>query len=154
MQVTLTVNGRPRSGDVEPRTLLVDFLRDSLDLTGTKIGCDTGSCGSCNVLLDGRSVKSCSVLAVQADGREVTTIEGLSTHGQLTPIQQAFQDLHGVQCGFCTPGMVVTVTELLRVNPRPDEKEIRSWLDGNLCRCTGYQNVVAAVQQAAAASAT
>jgi len=129
--------------------LLVDFLRETLGLTGTKIGCDTGQCGTCTVLLDGRSVKSCTMLAVQADGAEVTTIEGLSQEGQLHALQEGFWEMHGVQCGFCTPGMVMALTDLLRHNAHPSERAIRDWLEGNLCRCTGYHNIVRAVQYAA-----
>ena len=147
MHISLTVNGRSQPADVEPRRLLVDVLRDTLGLTGTKVGCETGRCGACTILMDGMAVKSCLVLAVQADGSTLTTIEGLARDGQLDPLQQAFQDVHGVQCGFCTPGLVMSLTELLRRNARPDESEIRDWLDGHLCRCTGYHNVVRAVQQ-------
>jgi len=129
--------------------LLVDFLRETLGLTGTKIGCDTGQCGTCTVWLDGRSVKSCTMLAVQADGAEVTTIEGLSQDGQLHALQEGFWEMHGVQCGFCTPGMVMALTDLLRHNAHPSERAIRDWLEGNLCRCTGYHNIVRAVQYAA-----
>jgi len=129
--------------------LLVDFLRETLGLTGTKIGCDTGQCGTCTVWLDGRSVKSCTMLAVQADGAEVTTIEGLSQEGQLHALQEGFWEMHGVQCGFCTPGMVMALTDLLRHNAHPSERAIRDWLEGNLCRCTGYHNIVRAVQYAA-----
>jgi len=129
--------------------LLVDFLRETLGLTGTKIGCDTGQCGTCTVWLDGRSVKSCTMLAVQADGAEVTTIEGLSQDGQLHALQEGFWEMHGVQCGFCTPGMVMALTDLLRHNAHPSERAIRDWLEGNLCRCTAYHNIVRAVQYAA-----
>jgi aerobic carbon-monoxide dehydrogenase small subunit len=149
--ITLTVNGVRREANVEPRTLLVDFLRDDLDLTGTKIGCDTSVCGACTVHLDGRAVKSCTVLAVQADGAEVTTIEGLATSGELHPLQEAFWEQHGLQCGFCTPGMIMTGVELLGSNgDRLTDPEIRRGLEGNLCRCTGYQDIVAAVREAAA----
>jgi len=149
--ITLTVNGVRHEAEVEPRTLLVDFLRDDLDLTGTKIGCDTSVCGACTVHLDGRAVKSCTVLAVQADGAEVTTIEGLATRGALHPLQEAFWEQHGLQCGFCTPGMIMTGVELLGSNgDRLTDPEIRRGLEGNLCRCTGYQNIVAAVREAAA----
>ncbi len=148
MNVTLTVNGEERSADVEPRLLLVDFLRDTLGLTGTNIGCDTSQCGSCTVHLDGQAVKSCTVLAVQADGTNVTTIEGLATNGQLHPMQQAFWDQHGLQCGFCTPGMIMAAVRLVEDNPAISEAEIRHGLEGNICRCTGYQNIVKAVQQA------
>lgn len=149
MNISLNINGHARAADVEPRVLLVDFLRETLGLTGTKIGCDTGQCGTCTVLLDGRSVKSCTMLAVQADGAEVTTIEGLSQEGQLHALQEGFWEMHGVQCGFCTPGMVMALTDLLRHNAHPSERAIRDWLEGNLCRCTGYHNIVRAVQYAA-----
>ncbi len=149
MQVSMTVNGNKHSGDVEPRILLVDFLRDSLELTGTKVGCETSQCGSCTVLLDGASVKSCTLLAVQADGSDITTVEGMAQNGHLSPIQEGFWEKHGLQCGFCTPGMAVSVLDLLRQNPNPSEAEVRQWLEGNLCRCTGYQNVVRAVHYAA-----
>ena len=148
MQISITVNGKSYSADIEPRMLLVDFLRDTLGLTGTKIGCDTGQCGACTILLNGASLKSCTALAVQADGGEVTTIEGAAQNGQLNTLQEGFWERHGVQCGFCTPGMIMSITDLLQHNPTPDEAEIRSWLEGNLCRCTGYQNVVRAVQYA------
>jgi aerobic carbon-monoxide dehydrogenase small subunit len=151
MKVSLTVNGSPREADVEPRQLLAYFLRDDLGLKGTNVGCDTSSCGSCTVLIDGESVKSCTVLAVQADGSEVTTIEGLASNGELHPVQQAFHENHGLQCGFCTPGFVMAVVSLLEENPNPSEEEIRIGLEGNLCRCTGYQNIVRAVQAAAGA---
>ena len=150
--VTLRVNGRTHHHDVEPRLLLVHYLRDVLRLTGTKVGCDTSQCGSCTVLVDGVAVKSCTCLTAQADGAEVTTIEGLGpSPGALHPVQEAFWEKHGLQCGFCTPGMVFAACELLRRNPNPTEAEIRHGLDGNLCRCTGYQNIVRAVQAAAAA---
>lgn len=149
MNILLNINGHARAADVEPRVLLVDFLRETLGLTGTKIGCDTGQCGTCTVWLDGRSVKSCTMLAVQADGAEVTTIEGLSQEGQLHALQEGFWEMHGVQCGFCTPGMVMALTDLLRHNAHPSERAIRDWLEGNLCRCTGYHNIVRAVQYAA-----
>jgi carbon-monoxide dehydrogenase small subunit len=136
--------------DVEPRQLLVYYLRDILGLTGTTVGCDTSSCGSCTVLLDGESVKSCTVLALQADGREVTTIEGMSTNGTMHPIQEAFHRRHAVQCGFCTPGMIMAAASLLAENPDPSEREVRGGLEGNLCRCTGYQNIVQAIVDAAA----
>jgi carbon-monoxide dehydrogenase small subunit len=148
--VSLTVNGSKRSATVEPRTLLVHLLRDQLNLTGTHVGCDTSQCGACTVLLDGRAVKSCAVLAVQAEGRKVTTIEGLAPNGSLHPLQQAFWDKHGLQCGFCTPGIIMMATEFLQVTPDPTEEQIRHALDGNFCRCTGYQNIVAAIQSAAA----
>ena len=147
--VTLTVNGTDRAVAVEPRTLLVHALRDTLHLTGTHVGCDTNQCGACTILLDGRAVKSCSMLAVQAVGREVTTIEGIGTASDLHPIQQAFWEEHGLQCGFCTPGIIMMATEFLAENPRPTDEEIRHALEGNLCRCTGYQNIVAAIKAAA-----
>lgn len=147
--VTITVNGAAQTHEVEPRLLLVHYLRDLLGLTGTKIGCDTSQCGACTVLLDGHAVKSCTVLAVQADGSEVTTIEALAKDGQLHPVQEAFWEKHGAQCGYCTPGMILTVCDLLARNPHPTEAQIRQGLEGNLCRCTGYQNIVAAVQYAA-----
>jgi aerobic carbon-monoxide dehydrogenase small subunit len=151
LPVVLTVNGVRREAEVEPRTLLVDFIRDDLGLTGTKIGCDTSVCGACTVHLDGYAVKSCTVLAVQADGSEVTTIEGLAHEGQLHPLQEAFWERHGLQCGFCTPGIIMTAAELLGSNGGgPSESEIRRALEGNLCRCTGYQHIVEAVQEAAA----
>ena len=146
--VTITVNGRAYQREVEPRLLLVHFLRDA-GLTGTKIGCDTSQCGSCTVLLDGISTKSCTTLAVQADGREVTTIEGLADGAQLTALQEAFWSAHGLQCGFCTPGMVFAAHEILRAHPNPSPEQIRHGLEGNMCRCTGYQNIVRAVQAAA-----
>jgi carbon-monoxide dehydrogenase small subunit len=148
--ITVTVNGQERSAEVEPRLLLVHFLRGTLGLTGTHVGCDTTSCGACTVLLDGKPIKSCTFLAVQADGREVTTVEGLLRDGDLHPIQEGFKEEHGLQCGFCTPGMMLTATELLAENPNPSEEEIRWALSGNVCRCTGYQNIVKAVQWAAA----
>jgi carbon-monoxide dehydrogenase small subunit len=147
--ITITVNEVERSHEVEPRLLLVHYLRDTLGLTGTNIGCDTSQCGACTVLLDGVSVKSCTVLAVQADGGQVTTIEGMSTNGELHPIQQAFWEKHGLQCGFCTPGMIMTASDLLQNNPDPNEAEIRHALEGNYCRCTGYQNIVESVRYAA-----
>lgn len=149
MQLSLTVNGKAYTLDVEPRMLLVDVLRDVLGLTGTKIGCDTSQCGACTVHMDGRAVKSCTVLTVQADGSEVTTIEGLTGDGELHPLQQSFWDNHGLQCGYCTPGMIMMSYELLQDNPAPTEEEIRHGLEGNLCRCTGYQNIVKSVQEAA-----
>ncbi len=148
--VAMTVNGKAVSGDVETRTLLVHFLRDNLRLTGTHVGCETGICGACTVLVDGKAVKSCTMFAVQADGRDVTTIEGLATDGQLHPMQEAFWNAHGLQCGFCTPGMIMTSNQLLERNPQPTEEEIRHGLEGNLCRCTGYQHIVNAVKAAAA----
>ena len=145
MQVDMTVNGQARSADVEARTLLVYYIRDALGLTGTNVGCDTSSCGACTVLLDGESVKSCTVLAAQVRGTDVTTIEGLAEGTTLHPMQQAFMDCHGLQCGYCTPGMVLAATSLLRDNPSPSEAEVREGLEGNLCRCTGYHNIVKAV---------
>ena len=147
--VSLTVNGRSYQQDVEPRLLLVHFLRD-LGLTGTKIGCDTSQCGSCTVLMDGVTVKACTMLAVQADASSITTIEGLAANGELTAVQDAFWAKHGLQCGFCTPGMVFATHEILRTNPNPSPEDIRHGLEGNMCRCTGYQNIVRAVQTAAA----
>jgi aerobic carbon-monoxide dehydrogenase small subunit len=147
--IKLSVNGKSVEREVEPQRLLVDFLRDALDLTGTHVGCDTSQCGACLVLVDGRAVKSCTMLAVQADGRSVTTIEGMADGGTLHPIQQAFVDCHGLQCGFCTPGMVIGAASLLARTPQPTDEEIRHALEGNLCRCTGYVNIVAAVRQAA-----
>ena len=149
VQVSLEVNGRPVSLDVEPGTLLVDLIRKQLRLTGTHVGCDTSQCGACVVHVDGRSVKSCTMLAVQADGAKVVTIEGMANGTDLHPIQEAFREAHGLQCGFCTPGMVMSVADLLARNPNPGEDEIRSWLKGNICRCTGYHNIVKAVQIAA-----
>jgi carbon-monoxide dehydrogenase small subunit len=148
--ITVTVNGERRSHPVEPRLLLVHYLRETLGLTGTNVGCDTSQCGACTVLLDGKAVKSCTVLAVQADGAEVTTIEGLASDGKLHPLQEAFWDKHGLQCGFCTPGMILTACDLLKRNARPSEAEIRHGIEGNLCRCTGYHNIVAAIAAAAA----
>ncbi len=148
--VSITVNGKPRTADVEPRLLLVHFLREQLNLTGTHVGCDTSQCGACTVLVDGRSAKSCTIFAVQADGSEVTTIEGLAADdGQLHPLQVGFWEEHGLQCGYCTPGMILSAVELLNDNPSPTEQEIRHGLDGNFCRCTGYQHIVNAVQHAA-----
>ena len=149
-RISLTVDGQKVADDVEPRMLLVQYLREKLGKTGTVIGCDTSNCGACTVHLDGTSVKSCNVLAVQADGAEVTTIEGLASEdGQLHPVQQAFRECHGLQCGFCTPGMIMQTVDLLADNPSPSEEAIRLGLEGNLCRCTGYHNIVRAVQQAA-----
>jgi len=148
-RVRVTVNGEPREAELETRTLLVHFLRDTLRLTGTHVGCDTTNCGACTVLLDGRPVKSCTVLAVQADGREVRTVEGLAGDGGLYPIQECFVKEHGLQCGFCTPGMIMTAVALLSKNPDPTEEEIRHAISGNLCRCTGYANIVKAVESAA-----
>jgi len=151
--ITLNVNGAARTAEVEPRALLAYVLRDQLDLTGTHIGCDTSQCGACTVHIDGHAVKSCTVLAMQAEGHAITTIEGLSRNGGggLHPLQQAFWEKHGLQCGFCTPGMIMTAADLLAAKPKPTEAEIRHALEGNLCRCTGYQNIVAAIQAAAGA---
>jgi carbon-monoxide dehydrogenase small subunit len=149
MEITVTINGTERTADVEPRLLLVHFIRDVAALTGTHIGCDTTSCGACTVLLDGTPIKSCTMFAVQADGREVTTVEGLMSDGQLHPIQAAFKEEHGLQCGFCTPGMIMASYQLLKDNPDPSDAEIRRAIDGNLCRCTGYQHIVNAVASAA-----
>tara|TARA_Y100000780_G_scaffold208866_1_gene206103 strand:- start:804 stop:1274 length:471 start_codon:yes stop_codon:yes gene_type:complete len=147
--VTITVNGDEQEAEVEPRLLLAQFLRENLNLTGTHIGCDTTSCGACTILLDGKSVKSCTVLAVQADGCEVTTIEGLADGDNLHPVQEGFWEKHGLQCGFCTPGMIMSAVALLEDNPNPSEEEIRNGLSGNVCRCTGYHNIVLAIQYAA-----
>jgi aerobic-type carbon monoxide dehydrogenase small subunit (CoxS/CutS family) len=147
--ISVTVNGTRHEADVEPRLLLVYFLRETLGLTGTNVGCDTSTCGACTVLLDGRSVKSCTVLAVQADGREVTTIEGMARDGELHPIQRAFHEHHGLQCGYCTPGMIMAADSLIREVPDLDEEKVRLGLEGNLCRCTGYHNIVKAVLAAA-----
>jgi carbon-monoxide dehydrogenase small subunit len=149
MKVSISINGTLYERDVEPRTLLVHFIREDVGLTGTNIGCDTSQCGACTVHMDGRSLKSCTCLAVQADGHEVTTIEGLAKGDQLHPMQEAFWEKHGLQCGYCTPGMIMATTAYLADHPHPDEAEIRRALDGNFCRCTGYQNIVAAVQFAA-----
>ena len=149
--VTLTINGAAHTVEVEPRALLVHVLRDELNLTGTHIGCDTSQCGACTVLIEGQAVKSCTVLAVQADGVAITTIEGIGSPDQLHPLQAAFWEKHGLQCGFCTPGIIMMAVDLLRTNPNPSEAEIRHALEGNLCRCTGYQNVVEAIQTAATA---
>ena len=147
--VNMTVNGQTVSGEVEDRTLLVQFLRENLNLTGTHVGCDTSQCGACVVHVNGDSMKSCTMLAMQANGAEVTTIEGLAKGGEMHPMQQAFMDNHGLQCGFCTPGMVMSAIDLVAKNPNPDEATIREQLEGNICRCTGYHNIVKAVQQAA-----
>ena len=147
--VSMTVNGQQVAGDVEDRTLLVDFLRQNLNLTGTHVGCDTSQCGACVILVDGKSVKSCTMLAQQCNGSEVTTIEGLAQNGELHPLQEAFRDNHGLQCGFCTPGMIMSALDLLNQNKNPSEQEIRDWLEGNLCRCTGYHNIVKSIQAAA-----
>src|SRR5438270_12759593 len=149
MKVTTTVNGTRQEHDVEPRTLLVHYVRESCGLTGTKIGCDTSSCGACTVLLDGESVKSCTMLAAQADGRSITTIEGLARDGELHPVQQAFHEHHGLQCGFCTAGMVMAAVSLIDEIPNPSERDVRLGLEGNLCRCTGYHNIVKSVLAAA-----
>ncbi len=149
MNVTLTINGSTHQGDVEPRMLLVDFIRDVAGLTGTNIGCDTGQCGSCTVHLDGKSVKSCMVLAAQANGSSVTTIEGLASNGTLHPMQEAFRQNHGLQCGFCTPGMIMAAVKLVEGNPDMSDAEVRHGLEGNLCRCTGYENIVKSVIAAA-----
>ncbi|MGB3186831.1 MAG: (2Fe-2S)-binding protein [Ornithinimicrobium sp.] len=149
--ITVNVDGVSCADDVEPRTLLVHYLREQVGKTGTVVGCDTSNCGACTVHLDGKSVKSCNMLAVQADGHDVTTIEGLAHDGELTPVQQAFHECHALQCGYCTPGMIMQATDLLAENPDPSEHEIRQGMEGNLCRCTGYQNIVKAVQQAAGA---
>lgn len=149
MTLTLSVNGEAQAASVEPRMLLVEFLRETLGLTGTHVGCDSCQCGACTVLVDGLSVKSCGMLAVQAQGTEVTTIEGLAHGDNLHPMQAAFREQHGLQCGFCTPGMIMSAVDLVAQNPAPSEDEIRTWLGGNLCRCTGYQNIVRAVEVAA-----
>ncbi len=146
----MNVNGEPVSADVEPRTLLVHFLRDDLGLTGTHIGCETSYCGACTVIVDGRTVKSCTMLAVQADGSDVTTIEGLAADGKLHPVQEGFWERHGLQCGYCTPGMIMSAVGLLTENPNPSEEEIRHGIEGNICRCTGYHNIVRAIEYAAA----
>ncbi len=147
--INLTVNGKAVSKDIEPRTLLAYFLRDDLGLTGTHIGCDTSGCGACTILVDGHAVKSCTILAVQADGCEVTTIEGLAENGHLHPLQEGFKEEHGLQCGFCTPGIVMMAKDFLQDNPNPTEEEIRHALEGNICRCTGYHNIVKSIQYAA-----
>ncbi len=151
MKVSIKVNGKVFERDIEPRMLLVHFIREEIGLTGTNIGCDTSQCGACTVHLDGQSIKSCTCLAVQADGREVTTIEGLATNGTLHPVQEGFWAKHGLQCGYCTPGMIMASASFLKNNPHPNEEEIRHGLEGNLCRCTGYQNIVAAVKSASEA---
>ena len=147
--ISITVNGKVRKSEVEPRTLLIHFLREQLHLTGAHVGCDTSQCGACTVMVDGRSAKSCTILAVQADGSEVTTIEGLATGGQLHPLQEAFWAEHGLQCGFCTPGMILSAVDLLKNNPNPTELQVREGISGNFCRCTGYQHIVNAIQRAA-----
>ncbi len=149
MEITINVNGQSHTSDAEPMTSLATYLREQLRLTGTHIGCDTTSCGACTVLLDGKAVKSCTVLAVQASGKEVITIEGMEKDGKLHPIQEAFRENHGLQCGFCTPGMVMTAADILKNNPNPSESEIRHGLEGNFCRCTGYHNIVKSIQHAA-----
>jgi aerobic carbon-monoxide dehydrogenase small subunit len=148
--ITLTINGKRRTDEIEPRLLLVHYLRDVACLTGTHIGCETSICGACTVSLDGKAVKSCTMFAVQADGREVVTIEGIAANGELHPVQEAFWNEHALQCGFCTPGMIIASRQLLERNPSPSEEEIRHGIEGNLCRCTGYQNIVKAVKAAAA----
>jgi carbon-monoxide dehydrogenase small subunit len=148
-QISMTVNGKVRKASVDSRTLLVHYLREQLRLTGTNVGCDTSQCGSCNVLIDGRPVKSCTVFAVQADGADVTTIEGLATNGKLHTLQDAFWEQHGLQCGYCTPGMIIAAIGLLKNNPKPSDREIREGISGNFCRCTGYQHIVNAIQYAA-----
>lgn len=152
MEVTVTINGAERTDDIEPRRLLVDYIRSTAGLTGTHIGCDTTSCGACTVLVDGTPIKSCTVLAVQADGRNITTVEGLKTNGQLHPIQEAFREEHGLQCGFCTPGMMLVGSALIADNPDPTEDEVRWAISGNLCRCTGYINIVNSIRAAGAAA--
>ena len=149
MEVSMTVNGTSCTNDVEPRTLLVHYLRENLRLTGTHVGCDTSSCGACTIIVNGETVKSCTLLAVQCEGAEIKTIEGMATNGQLHPIQESFREKHGLQCGFCTPGMIMSSWQLLERNPNPSEDEIRHALEGNFCRCTGYHNIVNAVQDAA-----
>jgi len=151
VNVSMTLNGKSVSAQVEPRTLLVSLLREQLGLTGTHIGCDTSQCGACLVHVNGRAVKSCSMLAVQAEGAEVKTIEGVADNGELHPMQEAFREHHGLQCGFCTPGMIMSALDLVNVNPDPSQREVREWLEGNLCRCTGYQNIVKAIQAGARA---
>jgi carbon-monoxide dehydrogenase small subunit len=148
--VTMTVNGKSVSARIDRRTLLVQFIRDHLQLTGTHVGCDTAQCGACTVHLDGRAIKSCSILAVQADGASITTVEGLANGDELHPLQKAFNECHALQCGFCTPGMLMSAVQLLKDNPKPTEAQIREGLEGNLCRCTGYQNIVRAIEQVAA----
>ena len=151
--VAMTVNGKPVTGDVDPRTLLVQFLRENLRLTGTHVGCDTSQCGACVVHIDGKAVKACTIFAWQAEGANVTTIEGLAQNGKLHPMQEAFREHHGLQCGFCTPGMVMSAVDLLKNNPKPSEREIREWLEGNICRCTGYHNIVKVIAAGAKAMA-
>jgi len=151
VEVSLVVNGKTASAQIEARTLLVDFIRNNLSLTGTHVGCDTGQCGACTILVDGNAIKSCTILAIQANGSKITTIEGLATNGEMHPMQAAFKECHGLQCGFCTPGMVLSAIDLVQRHPSPDEATIRAELEGNLCRCTGYHNIVKAVAQGAAA---
>ena len=153
MEVSMTVNGTTYTNDVEPRTLLVHYLRENLRLTGTHVGCDTSSCGACTIIANGETVKSCTLLAVQCEGAEIKTIEGMATNGQLHPIQESFREKHGLQCGFCTPGMIMSSWQLLERNPNPSEDEIRHALEGNFCRCTGYHNIVKSIQWAAENSA-
>ena len=150
MRLNLTLNGQRREDEVEPRTLLVHYIRDIAGLTGTHVGCESTLCGACTILMDGKAVKSCTVLALQADGSQITTIEGLADNGKLHPLQEGFWEEHGLQCGYCTPGMIMAAADLLSRNPKPDETEIRHAIEGNVCRCTGYQNIVKAVQHAAA----
>ena len=152
MQIHVTVNGTAHDSDVEPRTLLVHYVRETLGLTGTNVGCDTSSCGACSLHINGEAVKSCTVLAVQADGADILTIEGLAQNGEMHPMQKAFMENHGLQCGYCTPGMVMAATSFLKENPNPTEREVRIGLEGNLCRCTGYHNIVQAVLACAAGS--
>jgi aerobic carbon-monoxide dehydrogenase small subunit len=152
VQIHVTVNGTAHESEVEPRTLLVHYVREALGLTGTNVGCDTSSCGACSLHLDGEAVKSCTVLAVQADGSDILTIEGLAQNGEMHPMQKAFMENHGLQCGYCTPGMVMAATSLLKENPNPTEREVRLGLEGNLCRCTGYHNIVQAVLACAGAT--
>jgi carbon-monoxide dehydrogenase small subunit len=152
VQIHITVNGTAHESDVEPRTLLVHYVREALGLTGTNVGCDTSSCGACSLHLNGEAVKSCTVLAVQADGADILTIEGLAHNGEMHPMQKAFMENHGLQCGYCTPGMVMAATSLLKENPNPTEREVRVGLEGNLCRCTGYHNIVQAVLACAGAA--
>jgi carbon-monoxide dehydrogenase small subunit len=151
VSLSFSVNGKAVTAEVDPRTLLVEFIRNNLGLTGTHVGCDTGQCGACTVLIDGNAVKACTILAAQANGSKITTIEGLATDGAMHPMQAAFKECHGLQCGFCTPGMVMSAIDLVQRNPNADEHAIQEGLEGNLCRCTGYQNIVKAVQQGAAA---
>ncbi len=149
MKISVTVNGKDYSHDIEPRISLVQYLREVLDLTGTHVGCDTSSCGACTISFDGNAVKSCTLLAVQSDGHEITTIEGMAKNGKMHPIQEAFKEYHGLQCGFCTPGMVMTATDIIEHHPEPTEDEIRHGLKGNFCRCTGYHNIIKSIQHAA-----